>query len=679
MRLDADRSTRLLAGLALATSLGFAGVECVAQPGGAPNAQDPEPPRTIVAFERAPLNEFLVDARDEGLRRAVSMIPARLDELPGEIPDMDQQDALLLRLIATTLAKRSRVAVAYTPGNQKGGAMGYGVVMSTPFANAKEADELHRAVTGAIERAGGAADAVPSELFPGMTEFRLPVAPLRIGPRMTKQGPAYDIIFGAIRDPDAALAAIPAKPMSDAKPVIFGMADAAPLATAIGLLSSSPQTAFMGRSLAAYGLIGDPALAARFEMGYSKDAMVSRVRVSHVAKALDKLGIAGKVVTKADLAAIPASATHASIGAASTRPVIDLIKDAGRQGAPIDQFLNQFQQIAGVDLIEDYLKTLGGVSAVYRSEATGGGGLGSMVFMITFEDRAKFLKTHEKILGGAREFLRSPDAMGENARYVCAKPWRDEACGDAAQFFSIMFPGVPIPFEVSYAVTERWLIAALTPQATIAAARQAVGKGDAGIASRADLAPFKDRLAGPMVSFKYGDTRRDMRAGYSILSLACSALANGVRSPGGASRDPGLILPPFNDLAAGVRPAVSITTMQGEELVMDSVSERSVLAAGAGAIGAMSDFLPVIALIGVTTGFGRMRGFGLDDAAGAGLPVLADARRDAKAMPWLEALEPAAARLAPSWWARRGFAELAMRDPANAPVPQVWQGFANQP
>jgi hypothetical protein len=47
-----------------------------------------KPVAALLLVEREPLSAFLVDAKDEQLARALAMIPARMKELPGDVPDM---------------------------------------------------------------------------------------------------------------------------------------------------------------------------------------------------------------------------------------------------------------------------------------------------------------------------------------------------------------------------------------------------------------------------------------------------------------------------------------------------------------------------------------------------------------------------------------------------------------
>lgn len=64
----------------------------------------------------------------------------------------------------------------------------------------------------------------------------------------------------------------------------------------------------------------------------------------------------------------------------------------------------------------------------------------------------------------------------EVGRYLRVRSWKEQG----VELMSLRFHGLPIPLELTYAATESWFIVGVTPQATLAAALQAAGKGDAG-------------------------------------------------------------------------------------------------------------------------------------------------------------------------------------------------------
>jgi hypothetical protein len=157
-------------------------------------------------------------------------------------------------------------------------------------------------------------------------------------------------------------------------------------------------------------------------------------------------------------------------------------------------------------------------------------------------------------------------------------------------------------------MTSKWLVVGPTPQATIAAMRQVVGKGDGGLMTNRT---FASSIPGdrPIVGFSFTDTAKNLAGGYAALSLIGSALANAVRSPVDGERDPGLLVPLYNDLKRDVRPSVSFSYWQGDALVIESLTDRSVLVNAAGTLGVINSVLPIVA-IPAMAGAAEQRRFG---------------------------------------------------------------------
>jgi len=497
-----------------------------------------------------------------------------------------------------TLNKASRFAITYNPSSNAGGGLGYGVIASSLFDNADDAKELRDSVEGLIEQSGNKMPNA-SKKFKGMRELMVPGGKLMFGAREQAKGGTYDVVFGTVGENiDAPFAAIPKATIEGLQTVVNGTFDFAPLAPLASMAQMGiSQVANQGgikppnlvTELTAMGIIGDDAMRGHFELGYTADSSRFRVTVENAIGTLNAMGTGTGRVTEKDLAAIPADAISASMGLASPDSLSQIIAKLRKQGLPVDEFLGKFEEITEVNLEKELLPSLGGVGGMYSSDSTGGGGLLSYVALLQFKDRGMFMSAHEKLVKAARSIIRQQGR--EMAKYIRLRSWDI----DGTKAFTLTTPGVPIPLEFSYAATDKFLIAGLTPQAVIGAVRQATGKGDKGILSRGDIR-LVDAGKQELLSFSFGDTARLMKTGYGMLSLAGSAISNGVRSPGDKSREPGAIIPAFHDLSKGVKPSVSISYRSGKNLIMESASDRSVLAGLCGAMGGMADWLPLVGL-----------------------------------------------------------------------------------
>lgn len=240
----------------------------------------------------------------------------------------------------------------------------------------------------------------------------------------------------------------------------------------------------------------------------------------------------------------------------------------------------------GIDVQTELLDTLGQHFMMYGSDSTGGGGLMSTVMVMDLtapEDFNEFMGRMVEMIGGM--------AAAESEGYVQLRGWSE----GGMQFTSLQTPGIPAPMEPTMAVVGNAALFAMTPQAALAAARQITS----GQRSLLDQRALIDQLPEDMtsaISLVYLDSARFMRDGYGMTSMICSAIANGVRSRDG-ERDPGLILPAYNDLARGAKALVGVGRLQGDAMIAEYRADRSHLVNLAGILGWVAEVPgPIVAL-----------------------------------------------------------------------------------
>lgn len=541
--------------------------------------------RTVLAFEFAGCDAMLTDARDAALKQAMAMLPQRLAELSRELPDVPQPVAALAPRVAEILGKPMRFALVYDGDFPSGGGFGYGMVLSVAMPDERAAQQMHGEVSALMLAAGDRVRPKASTRFRGMTEISLQVALVSYGPRQSAGAWRYEIIAGTVNDPDAPFAGV------GGETVMRVAFDAGPLAAIVEMLPAIGGQNPEGMQqlidlINGSGLLGEDPL--RVEAQWRTGPQGSVIRTSMRGQVVRGLGGDRGALTQADLAAIPADASRAWIG----RMDFDWMRHARDQVAgmnpEIGALLGEFQARTGVDLVDDLFGALGGVATAYMSDSTGGGGLASMVGMVTFEDRAKFMASTEQLRAMANTLV---DAVPIGPGYVRLASWRY----DGIDLVSLRFNGLPIPVEVTYAITERWLIVGAMPQSVVAAARQVAGKGDSGLGGTPALASV---LANgrQVSSVSFIDAQRAIRSGYPIVAMAGSAVSNGMRSPSDGARGPAMVVPPMNDLRSGARAIVGVTSWDGEALVMESHMDRSMLVNAAATIGAFEPFWPLLAL-----------------------------------------------------------------------------------
>ncbi|QOJ01743.1 MAG: hypothetical protein HRU70_15160 [Phycisphaeraceae bacterium] len=561
-------------------------------------------PRPVLVAEHAGLAAFASSPKDAALRGALERLPERLRELPFEV-GAEREPIALAEMMLRSMSRPARMAVTYTPGEPTGGLFGYGVAVSIDHADLNTATQDHRMITRLLREGG--APLVDSADMPGLSEMDAgPGGTLIFGPRQTASGPKYQAIVGTFSDIERAFSFLPAATIADSRTLVRGRMDfeqLTPIQQTVMAMGGAtvPQAREVFVQVQRRGLIGPGAMKLSFEHGVTPAASPTRALTRVVLENADRykngLRLPTEGLTAEDLRAVPADAVHAHVMRADLTPLIDLLDLVQTQQPMLSEALDQFRVATGVDFKYDLLDSLGGTVAGYLSDSTGGGGLGSAVLMVTFKDRARLLAAHQKLIAFANSMLASPEMLGEFHRYPRVTPWTHEG----AQMFSVRFQGVPVPLEVTWAATDRWLIAGLTPQAVIGAVRQVSGKGDAGLGSVAAVAGAVKDAGGAPIYVEYTDTTRTLRDGYTLLTMTGSAIANGLRSPSDPAREPGLVVPPFQDLVKGAVPSVTLAYWRGADLTLTRSADASILVTAGSTLGLASGLLPAAAAGGFMT------------------------------------------------------------------------------
>jgi hypothetical protein len=577
-------------GLILAAAAAFAAPSLAADPANAEGGVTP-----LVVMEHAGLRALFPDARDAALLNALDMIPARLKELPGEFPVPGDQEAML-RLVLTQLARPSRFGILYNGSNPAGGAFGYGVVLSI-LSDEANANGMKQLAEGILPMIAPEAEPAPSDLVEGLTSLPVPFGVLTYGARQAPDGWRSEILFGSVDNPDAGFVNIPTNPLGESStPVIRGTFDlsaltpAASFAQTVAGAGDAPELRTGIQQLTRAGIMGANALKGDFAFGFSKAAAVAKLVVRNADKARATLGISDTPLTAEDFRAIPADAVLASAWRGEWNALDGLIDQIKASEPDAADHLAQIQEQLGVDIQQDIIRALGGTNIIYLSDATGGGSVLSVVAMTSIKDRSRFVGAHDRLLKLLNEQLADipePELQGR----IRIAPWSDAG----AQLYSIQAAGLPLPIEITYAITDKWLIAGLMPQSVLAAVRQAAGKGDAGIASRPE---FKSTAGGdrPLIFFSMSDTVRTMGDGYPWISFLGSAISNSVRSKEIGKRDPGMIVPTFAELKRDAKPHAAWGYWDDKNLVLESSADRSMLVNAAGTTGLALKFLPLVAI-----------------------------------------------------------------------------------
>ncbi len=588
-------TSRRLSRLALPLAVATAGAAWAAD---APVGEN-RPAGHAIEMTSGGLSAWLVDERDAGLRRALEMLDERVLELPGEMNE-DPAGAKAVAWVLGLMNTPGRLTVDIDDDfSFEADGPPFRAQLDLHATDKAGAERLAGQVAGMLANAG-APPAHASEQHAGLSMMDL-------------DGVRFH--FGAHgRQFSASLNGFESRPFGHVAELPRGVAPAfscavdfpamAPVFDEI-LAQAGPDAGFVRRQMEIYNLIGPDASRITVALGHGSDRMVGRMTYTGYGDLLEAIGAKpDRWLNASDFRPIPADAGWVKVSRFDPGAVIDSMRMMSEEIGqdPVEMI----HDMVGVHLERDLIDALGQTMGTYLSTRTGGGGFGSMVLFAEVADEARLNQTMARLTGMANQMAQGP-ARG----YVRFQ----ERTIDGETFVSLVFPGVPIPLEVSMAVRDGWWMLALSPQSLIAALEQLDATRNI-THNDAFAGAIGEQYDGAM-QVQYVDTARYVERGYATTSLLMAALANMTRSPRG-ERDAGLVMPSLPDLLDGCRPGASIVRVDDAgDLTMTFEGDRSIVANMTAGVGAMG-------------GYGGLVAAGL--AAGAVLPAMGQARANATSM-----------------------------------------------
>jgi len=246
-----------------------------------------------------------------------------------------------------------------------------------------------------------------------------------------------------------------------------------------------------------------------------------------------------------------------------------------------DEYAQMTEEI-GVDVINDIFGNLGERGMFYMSESTGGGGLLSSVAMLELNDSDAFGQAHSTLIDRLNEL-----AAEEIDGYVRVQS-RDI---HGVPSFTFTVPGLPIPLEPSWAITDDALILALSPGSLEIAIAQDNGLVES---SLLDNESFQESVIAKMPNgqaygVSYFDASRLAKRGYGMTSMFTSALANAARSPSNPDRVIGSLIPSYASFTSGIAPSGMVTYWDGDDLCTYYTGDESALVQLSAGLGMIAD------------------------------------------------------------------------------------------
>ncbi|MCI0365260.1 MAG: DUF3352 domain-containing protein [Phycisphaerales bacterium] len=565
-----------------------------------PAAPDQAPASDALSWYSAGLEEFLVDPKDKGLITALRLLDERVAELPREM-DKPQIPGAALQLVVDLLFSSKGMRAGVIENNQaaRGAPPFYGQ-FNFFAANQQQADALSKRFTDTIAAmAPFPRRAAPDK--PGMNVMDVNGVPIYFG--TIKVGEQWAFALGVNKVDQTPVKPGRAELPPGVEPVFAGTLDAQKLKPLFDMILSHPgaQQQLRGAQmqLEMMGLYGPNAATISAAMGYGPDRGHATLRYSRYRKLMEQyMPITDQRLTADDLRRVPADATYAQISkydlAGIGKMYERMFEQAGMQmQQEIPDIMAMIEEETGVHPQRDVFDHLGQTLGVYMSDTTGGGGLLSLVGFAQVKNADALNQTMSRITGRLNQ-LAQQNAKG----YVRIS----ERKLNGQTVTVLTFPGLPIPLELCWATSGGYLYAAGSPQALLAAIKQ----GQGGSPGLADNPHFKemggDKLGSDAIQVSFVDTPKLMREGYGLVNLGVSALANLVRSPSDPSRDPGVLMPSYTELAQGAKASVTIARIQGDDLVATCQHDRSLLVNACGLAGIVGGPVGAAAFAGAIAG-----------------------------------------------------------------------------
>lgn len=510
----------------------------------------------------AGLEGLMPDAKDAGFRRALSMLDERLLELGHDFGDrgfpagaVQMAYDLLTRPACLRLAMedprdprtvRAQLTVRFTEAGRAQG-------------TARALAELLRQAGMPIEEPAGGSGA-----YAAFT----PLGPLSFGADSSSKPSELRIAVGApvAESFHFAESGLPA----DIEPAFFLRYDPERMGSFVQPMIASMRSddAQLWSVLELLGLVGEDAPPRTWAMGYGPDGAQAVARAENfLAAERYKRFFEEEPLDALDLARIPEDATLVHLFQIRPTGILGVI-DHFNYGSSAHA-LKTVEAMTGVDLKRDLLDHLGPTAGLYWSTGSGGGGLTSSVAFIETSAAREVEESLSRLMK-AGQAAAAAEARGR----VSFREWahRETVCT------SVTFPGLPVPLELSYALSADTLFVTLNRGALRAALEQLAAESS--ILNRPELNDLKGGALQEPSRFGFFDSPYFLERGYGSANLMATGLANALRSPYEPGREPGELLPSMTRLRRDVRPWISSTRVEGRDLVTRSSFDASLLVNG---------------------------------------------------------------------------------------------------
>jgi hypothetical protein len=521
--------------------------------------QDAQDDSMILDIRYAGLAGVEPHEKDADAYRALMMLGERLAEIPGEA-DGPKEARDGIEMLWEMLRGATSLRI-----DQSNEAPGVSIAISNSPAAPMSGEAFLGRIVEFVENTGGPIDRDEQGHF-----VQSPVGPVRVD---AADGTMVSIRLGT--DKAAATEVQSYGLPANTDPIMSGQIDLQKLGQFAAQIIAEEEPDF-AELLEEYQWAIDEAPLAEFAYGKDDQYQIITSRMYDSKEWLSKLGTDSSITFEREhMASIPQDATVAAGFSFSLDFMLGMIDKAAEEAGE-DPFA-MIEEELGFDVRGDVLENIGPHFMYYQADSTGGGGFLSSILMCEIKNAPDLMRAHTNLRNRFNEFT------GDQANgYIRIRTWNS----GGHDVYSLVTPGLPVPFEPSWAILGENLVVAGTPLGLSAAIHQL----DQSESSVLDNPKFAEAVLEIMpgdevASFAFGDTERLATHGYSGLNYLLSGLSNAVRSPSDPDREAGILTPSYSTFVKGIKPRGTVSYWDGDDYLTMSRLDGSVLVETAEAFG----------------------------------------------------------------------------------------------
>ncbi len=562
----------------------------------------------VIVCQHDGIDSLMPDDRDAGLRRAVAMLTTRIAEIPAEIqrmtpggPPPEVIDAIhqIIPLVSASFNYPGEWALLDNGINELGVPdFDARVVMET--GSQDEAEKLKNAIISIFKMGMPNVTLQPSDANPMLLTFPTPISTLLFGPVNDQGSFVIGFDFGGDGLNTDRIALTPPSELGSIHPTYQVYVNGQGVMGMVDFFSNMIPDPMVKEKLQSFhDKLGDVNINLNLASGYRKGESISVTKITNFKKFVDliaeqfpsatnHIGTISEDLFKnvpADARMVSATNQNIQIILQGVIDNINLQMEANPNNEmTVEDMLQNVKMSFGFNPMDDLIAHLGSDWVSYTADSTGGGGLSSLVFLNKGADTTALEETFvtmENVVNG----LAYDKAMG----YVRCREWRGEnwRVPGLKAGYTLTFPGIPVPIELSLGMTDDCLIVGFTPQAVQAAVLQCAGKMRGSILNNPRFKASAKGNLDNVSKLAFIDYQASIARGYPMAQLIGTAFENFVRSPSDPSRDPGMVVPSFADLTHNVHGFMQTTRLNDNDFVQITKSDASWFVNIAGLSGAL--------------------------------------------------------------------------------------------